>query len=403
MSLGFIQLGQCGNQIGHALFDFMIQETQMSSPGAQALLNEIFFFERKNKQIAKSLLIDMEPKVVDRCLKAEYYDKAFSLTKQEGSGNNWAYGFNNHGPANKNAILQIMDSLLEECGYLESLFFISSLAGGTGSGLGSYILELMADRYPEIELFNICVMPHLTGEVILQSLNTVLTIGSIYQHSEGIILLQNDEAQALCNNLLNLKSPSLNDINQVMSTNLASFFWPCLTNQVYSTFHNNLQYVQELLNITNNQYKLLQLNQIPQLPQQSKAFQNDTWSALEKRIQQMVMTGTKEYNINWHKKGQQPFKQLMIARGNDVKKHQFNWNTVQDEHQFNKNEKSITVLHNSSNIVESLNQISDRANQMIQERAYLYQYEKFGVKIQHFQESMGIVEGIINDYEQLIQ
>lgn len=82
-----------------------------------------------------------------------------------------------------------MDGLLEESGYVESMFFISSLAGGTGSGLGSYVLELFADRFPEIEFFNVCVMPHLTGEVILQSLNTVLTIGSIYKHSEGIILL----------------------------------------------------------------------------------------------------------------------------------------------------------------------------------------------------------------------
>jgi hypothetical protein len=38
-------------------------------------LNETFFFERKNRLVAKSLLIDMEPKVVDRCLKADYYDK----------------------------------------------------------------------------------------------------------------------------------------------------------------------------------------------------------------------------------------------------------------------------------------------------------------------------------------
>lgn len=60
-----------------------------------------------------------------------------------------------------------MDSLLEECGYLESMFFISSLAGGTGSGVGSYTLELLSDRYPEIEFFNICIVPHLTGEVIL--------------------------------------------------------------------------------------------------------------------------------------------------------------------------------------------------------------------------------------------
>lgn len=60
----------------------------------------------------------------------------------------------------------MFDSLLEESGYIESVFFMSSLAGGTGSGLGSYLLELFADRY-DIEFFNICVVPHLTGEVIL--------------------------------------------------------------------------------------------------------------------------------------------------------------------------------------------------------------------------------------------
>lgn len=72
-----------------------------------------------------------------------------------------------HGPANQNAVFGIIDTLLEECGYIESFFLISSLAGGTGSGLGSYLLESIADRYPEIELFNICVVPHVTGEVIL--------------------------------------------------------------------------------------------------------------------------------------------------------------------------------------------------------------------------------------------
>lgn len=68
------------------------------------------------------------------------------------------------------------------------------MAGGTGSGLGSYMMSMLADRYPDIELFNICVVPHLTGEVILQSLNTTLTLSTLYQYSEGILLLQNDEA-----------------------------------------------------------------------------------------------------------------------------------------------------------------------------------------------------------------
>lgn len=33
-----------------------------------------------------------------------------------------------------------MDTLLEKCDYMEGIFLISSLAGGTGSGVGSYVL-----------------------------------------------------------------------------------------------------------------------------------------------------------------------------------------------------------------------------------------------------------------------
>jgi hypothetical protein len=42
----------------------------------------------------------MEPKVVNKNLalkKAWQYDKNLSLVREEGSGNNWAYGCNVHG------------------------------------------------------------------------------------------------------------------------------------------------------------------------------------------------------------------------------------------------------------------------------------------------------------------
>lgn len=47
MSIAFVQLGQCGNQIGQCMFDFMIQEANNSSQAAQAIINETFFIERK--------------------------------------------------------------------------------------------------------------------------------------------------------------------------------------------------------------------------------------------------------------------------------------------------------------------------------------------------------------------
>lgn len=44
---------------------------------------------------------------------------------------------------------------------------MQSLAGGTGSGMGSFLLDLVDEEFPELNKINICVVPHLTGEVIL--------------------------------------------------------------------------------------------------------------------------------------------------------------------------------------------------------------------------------------------
>jgi hypothetical protein len=49
----------------------------------------------------------MEPKVVQKNLKMKdkwSYDKKLSLVSEEGSGNNWAYGCNQHGPKNREGL-----------------------------------------------------------------------------------------------------------------------------------------------------------------------------------------------------------------------------------------------------------------------------------------------------------
>lgn len=128
----------------------------------------------------------MEPKVVNSCLNSKkngewLYDSKSTYCKQEGSGNNWAYGYNHHGPQCESPILEEFRVLLEKIDYVQSLLFFQSLAGGTGSGVGSYLLESVKDNYPKYNILNISVMPHLTGEVILQSYNCVLSLSAIYQ------------------------------------------------------------------------------------------------------------------------------------------------------------------------------------------------------------------------------
>lgn len=43
-----------------------------------------------------------------------------------------------------------------------------------------------------------------------------------------MILIENDEIQNICNKLLHLKKASLSDMNQVISRQIASIFFPVL-------------------------------------------------------------------------------------------------------------------------------------------------------------------------------
>lgn len=179
----------------------MFNEGVKSSAGHQAMLS--YFFSETNKTpTAKALLIDMEPKVVSKNLLTQRpwkYNKNYSIVQQEGSGNNWAYGCYMHGPRVRESILTKMKKMFEEEDYVKCLFQIQSLAGGTGSGLGTFIMELLSDEFPKLEKFNICIMPHLSGEVILQSYNAVLSLATLSQESDGIIIIENDRVQQICN------------------------------------------------------------------------------------------------------------------------------------------------------------------------------------------------------------
>lgn len=160
--------------MGYSFYDYLYNEALESSQAHQAIVSDTFFLqdEKTNQLIAKSLLIDMEPKVVNKCLLTENqktwkYSKEFSYCKQEGSGNNWAYGYNIHGKKSHDILSEKITKLLEKIDYSQGVILLQSLAGGTGSGLGSYLLELIADEFNELQKFNICVVPHISGEVIL--------------------------------------------------------------------------------------------------------------------------------------------------------------------------------------------------------------------------------------------
>lgn len=68
------------------------------------------------------------------------------------------------------------------------------MAGGTGSGVGSYAVKVLSDEFPKTKCVNFLVAPKSSGEVILQNYNSIFSLSTVYEHSDYVFLLQNDRA-----------------------------------------------------------------------------------------------------------------------------------------------------------------------------------------------------------------
>lgn len=146
MSVVTIGIGQCGIQLSTSFYE-SLSKCNQDAP----------FWKMDNdrdvdaKKIANSVLIDMEPKVIqesmEKGLKSTWSFSDAFYCKQSGSANNWAFGYNTHGPREVENIMDIVRKTAEGTEYLRGFLSMMSLAGGTGSGLGLlYLISVIIGR-----------------------------------------------------------------------------------------------------------------------------------------------------------------------------------------------------------------------------------------------------------------
>lgn len=69
---------------------------------------------------------------------------------------------------------------------------LHSIAGGTGSGVGSYLLERLNDRYPKKIIQTYSVFPNnQVADVVVQPYNSVLALKRLINHADSTIVLDN--------------------------------------------------------------------------------------------------------------------------------------------------------------------------------------------------------------------
>ena len=82
-----------------------------------------------------------------------------------------AHGHCVYGPQHQEALREQFRIASERCDSLQSFFLMHSLGGGTGSGLGTYILSLLEDDYPHCYRFTTAIFPSQDDDVITSPYN----------------------------------------------------------------------------------------------------------------------------------------------------------------------------------------------------------------------------------------
>ncbi|KAI4850051.1 gamma tubulin [Aureobasidium sp. EXF-8846] len=97
---------------------------------------------------------------------------------------------------------------------------LHSIAGGTGSGLGSYLLERLNDRFPKKLIQTYSVFPDTvqSGDVVVQPYNSLLSMKRLTQQADSVIVLDNGALSRIAADTLHVQEPSFQQTNQLVST-----------------------------------------------------------------------------------------------------------------------------------------------------------------------------------------
>lgn len=232
-----VQIGQCGNHVGKQFWSQIAKEHGIGRDGKAIDGNESnesfrdddtnpFFKQYEEKRYTpRALMIDLEPSVVNDNM--NYFPEFFDIRNtwvsddRYGAGNSWANGYD-EGQKNQDTFLNMIDKELDATDNFEGFQLLHSVAGGTGSGLGSNLLEALADRYQKKLLTTYSVFPSDQSEVVVQPYNTILTLRRLAEDSDACIVFDNNALSNLSERVFKKYHTDYNQTNQLIASALSS-------------------------------------------------------------------------------------------------------------------------------------------------------------------------------------
>ena len=198
-----IQVGQCGNQIGNQFWNLLLQEHE-NTPDDDDALSAYFRFapDRSSDRMimkARALLIDMECGPLQETMRSplgSLFDSTQFVMDVSGAGNNFAHGHYMYGPQYRDKFEEGLRRNAEQCDSLQTFLITHSLGGGTGSGVGTYVLGMLSDMFPDVYRFSACVFPTEESDVVTSPYNSTLATHALLEHADCVLPIDNGALQA---------------------------------------------------------------------------------------------------------------------------------------------------------------------------------------------------------------
>ena len=134
-----------------------------------------------------------------------------------GAANNWGDGYQT-GESVHEDIMEMIDREADGSDSLEGFMMLHSIAGGTGSGLGSFLLERLNDRFPKKIIQTYSVFPDTTnsGDVVVHPYNSLLAMRRLTQNADSVVVLDNGALSRIAADRLHVQEPSFSQTNQLV-------------------------------------------------------------------------------------------------------------------------------------------------------------------------------------------
>lgn len=188
-------------------------------------LNVLYYGGQNCQFVPRTIFADLEPYSVNEiktgCLRDMFNPESFVIGRC-GAGNNWARGYYTEGAEIMDSILDVARRQVENCDCLQGFHVVHSLGGGSGSGMGSLLLQNLKEEYEDRLVTTFSVFPSIDhSETVVEPYNSILTLNQMICSTDQTVCFHNESLLDICQNTLKICKPTFCDLNNLISMTMA--------------------------------------------------------------------------------------------------------------------------------------------------------------------------------------